>query len=263
MFIFNRLSIFKRVYLKIENLLSCYLLVRSTSYRDLDLKFIGIGNRTNELVAMKTDGIYEKVMVDRFIEAAQESEVFFDIGGNIGNYSIVYRKVSAGIAHCWEPETKYNFFHRINQYINFKSIQNIFFYKKFVGIKTSDQYTELNSFCVENNIFPDLVKIDVEGAEAEILPGLRENFYKNNPIIFLEYHPVDIINEFGLCPADFMRYVYDNFTEIEINENHWGAFKGVPSGIWRETTIDELLKITEDIIAGSRSPRGFGLILKR
>ena len=94
------------------------------------------------------------------------------------------------------------------------------------------------------------------------MPNLEGTFYKNNPKIYLEYHPVEIMNEFGLCPADFMRYVYDNFTEIEINENHWGAFKGRPSGIWRETTIDELLKITEDIITGSRSPRGFGLILK-
>ena len=55
-------------------------MVRSTAYRDLNLKFIGIGNRTNELIAMRTDGIYEKVMVDRFVEDAQKSEVFFDIG---------------------------------------------------------------------------------------------------------------------------------------------------------------------------------------
>ena len=225
MFIFKKLSVFKRVFLKIESLLSCYLLVRSTAYRDLNLKFIGIGNRTNELIAMRTDGIYEKVMVDRFVEDAQKSEVFFDIGGNIGNYSIIYRKTSSGICHCWEPETKYIWLHWINQLINFKSVRNVFFYKKFVGTTRSENTIELNGFCAQNNTFPDLVKIDVEGAEAKILPNLEGTFYKNNPKIYLEYHPVEIMNEFGLCPADFMRYVYDNFTEIEINENHWGAFK--------------------------------------
>ena len=259
----NGLEIFRRIYRKIENLLSCYLLVRSTSYSGLDLKFVGIGNKTNELIAMQSDGIYEKVMVDRFIEEAKKSKVFFDIGGNIGNYSIVYRKVSLGEIHCWEPEAKYNILHRINHKINFKSIKKISIHKKFVGIRSSDRVTELNSFCADENAYPDLIKIDVEGAEAQILPSLGADFYKNSPKIFLEYHPVDILHQFGLCPAEFMRYIYDNFTEIEINENHWGAFKGSPPGVWREATVDEVLKITEDILAGSRSPRGFGLILRR
>ena len=32
----------------------------------------------------------------RFKEDAKLSKIFFDIGGNIGNYSVLYRKVSDG-----------------------------------------------------------------------------------------------------------------------------------------------------------------------
>ena len=261
MALFSKTLTLRRVFLKLESILSCYFLIRSPHYRNLRLKFVGIANKTNELTAMEKDGIYEKAMVDRFLEDARKSEIFFDIGGNIGNYSLVYRKISEGTCHCWEPETKYMFLHRINQLLNFKNWRKIHFYKKFVGVDDDNNTVSLNKFCDVNNIFPDLVKIDVEGAEAKILPSLKNMFFKNNPKIYLEYHPVDIKNVFKICPASFIDFVCKNFSEVELNINHWGSFKGVPPGAWVETSKDELLKLTEEILAGERKPRGFGLIL--
>jgi FkbM family methyltransferase len=48
--------------------------------------------------------------------------------------------------------------------------------------------TDLDSFCAENALSPDLVKIDVEGGEAEVLRGMERVLAEKRPILFLELH---------------------------------------------------------------------------
>ena len=210
---------------------------------------------------MRDDGIYEKPMVDRFVEDAKNSRVFFDIGGNIGNYSIIYKKVSYGVCYCWEPEYRYIFLHWLNQLVNFKNWRNVYIYRKFVSNHDDNNTVCLNNFSKINNVYPDLMKIDVEGAEAEILPSLDKGFFKKNLKIYLEFHPVDIERNFELDPYEFIEFIWENFSTIELNVNHWGEFKKIPPGVWRETTKNELIKITKEIMSGNRSPRGYGLLL--
>ena len=47
----------------------------------------------------------------------------------------------------------------------------------------------VDSFCQENNVKPDLIKVDIEGGEIKMLEGL-EVIKKFKPIIFLSYHPI-------------------------------------------------------------------------
>ena len=55
--------------------------------------------------------------------------------------------------------------------------------------KISMQTITLDTFCNQSNLRPDLVKIDVEGAELLVLHGARKLLGESCPIIVLAVHP--------------------------------------------------------------------------
>jgi len=57
-------------------------------------------------------------------------------------------------------------------------------HKKSIYVKTRT----LDSICKQSNFIPDLIKIDVEGAEQFVLRGIGEFLLKNKPAIFVEMH---------------------------------------------------------------------------
>jgi FkbM family methyltransferase len=46
----------------------------------------------------------------------------------------------------------------------------------------------LDDFVANNGCSPDFIKIDVEGAEARVLSGLKETLFKIRPLVFVELH---------------------------------------------------------------------------
>jgi FkbM family methyltransferase len=63
---------------------------------------------------------------------------------------------------------------------------------------------------------PDIIKIDVEGAEKKVLSGASEIISENSPIIFLEEHSEQQINRFG----DTQYELHDFFANL----NYYTAF---------------------------------------
>jgi FkbM family methyltransferase len=49
--------------------------------------------------------------------------------------------------------------------------------------------TTLDAYCARNNLIPGVVKIDVEGAEIEVLKGARRTLIEHNPVVYLSVHP--------------------------------------------------------------------------
>ena len=56
----------------------------------------------------------------------------------------------------------------------------------------------------QNHYNPKFIKIDAEGAELDILEGMKKLLMINNPTIMLEKHP-------GLLPKDISVDQIDNF----------------------------------------------------
>ena len=54
------------------------------------------------------------------------------------------------------------------------------------------QSTTLDIFCNLNNVYPDIIKVDIEGSEIEMLKGATKILKKYKPLIFLSYHPYHI-----------------------------------------------------------------------
>ena len=246
---------------KIILILSTFFVIRTGYVTKTKLFFSGVAENTAELESFKTHGFYERAMAERFKEDALDSKVFFDIGGNIGNYNVLYTKVSNGLCYCWEPIKIFRFLNRFNQKINNFSFKRKFFLsKKFVGAQADDNYENLNDFCNVNKIYPDLVKLDVEGAEAKILPSLNEEFF-DNLTLYLEFHVPQIKNDFCEDPHEFLDFLFNKFKKVEFNRNHWGDFKGIPMGMWEDKAKDSISLLIQEILDGKSKPRGFGLIL--
>ena len=58
---------------------------------------------------------------------------------------------------------------------------------------TSCRMTTIDAFCRRHHIIPDVVKMDVEGAEVQGLKGALEVLMQYRPTVFLSVHPRQIV----------------------------------------------------------------------
>lgn len=250
----------KKIIDKIVLIFSTFFLIRVGKVNNTKLLFSGLAHNTAELESFKVHGFYERAMAERFERDAINSKIFFDIGGNIGNYNVLYNKVSNGLCYCWEPIRYFRFINIFNQIINSFSLKKFVLQDKFVGNFSDDKYQDLNDFCSKHNLYPDLVKLDAEGAESVILPELKDKFF-DNLTLYLEFHVPQIKYDFNQDPYKFLDFLFERFENIEFNRNHWGDFKGIPMGEWEDKKKHEIALLIQDILDGNSIPRGFALIL--
>jgi FkbM family methyltransferase len=66
---------------------------------------------------------------------------------------------------------------------------------------TIDQYVN------DTNIIPDIIKIDVEGAELNVLNGCKETLSKHKPKIILEIHDDFLRKNFNTQPTEVINFI--------------------------------------------------------
>ncbi|MBC7905496.1 MAG: FkbM family methyltransferase [Rhodospirillaceae bacterium] len=59
-------------------------------------------------------------------------------------------------------------------------------------VRTTRPQVSLDSFCGARNLSPRVIKIDVEGAEVQVLRGARALLERARPMIFLSVHPAEL-----------------------------------------------------------------------
>lgn len=152
------------------------------------------------------------------IDECKKKKVIFDIGAHIGLFTLpISRNISDyGTVYAFEPATKefsYLLHHlEINKIKNVKPINAVvglqsnsevdfYEYNDETGLssmldyygnarKTCKKQISVDSFCEENNVIPDLIKIDVEGAELDVIQGASKIIMKHNPQLFVSIHPL-------------------------------------------------------------------------
>ncbi|MBN3033547.1 MAG: FkbM family methyltransferase [Candidatus Saganbacteria bacterium] len=160
--------------------------------------------------------------------------VVFDVGANIGWYSICLEKLFKGLQlHAFEPvPAAYQQFLenislnqtgpiRINNFgladaeraVDFYVSPSVLAassladtYQSGDKIKVRGKVRRLDDYCREHAVAPDLIKCDVEGAELLVFKGAARTLAEARPVVMTEllrkwakcfnYHPNDVIRYF-------------------------------------------------------------------
>jgi FkbM family methyltransferase len=163
-----------------------------------------------------------------------KNTVFFDIGANIGWYSIYFDRLFKQLQiHAFEPIAAtyaqllknmalnrsgaihaHNFgladqngtvdFYVSPSLLAASSLADTF--KTDDKIKVKGEIRRLDDYCSENHIAPDFIKCDVEGAELLVFKGAQKVLKEARPLVMAEllrkwsecfnYHPNDVIDLF-------------------------------------------------------------------
>lgn len=162
-------------------------------------------------------GYYEKNESDYWLKRSEKAKIIIDIGANVGYYSLLAAKNierNKGKIFAFEPVNKT--FIRLGENILLNKIDCISIYKKAIsnenssikinvgndenwGMSSINSHEHLSSeseivecetldtFCNSVNISQvDLIKIDVEGAEYNVLQGMEKAIEKYKPEVLIE-----------------------------------------------------------------------------
>lgn len=153
------------------------------------------------------------------IESCRGKNCVLDIGGHIGLVALSMSDVisSKGLVYCFEPSA-INYVYLL-KHISANRVQNIKPIESLVGRSNDNviffehdrpagqnslggpardglQYlpvhrkqVALDAFCRDHRLSPEIIKIDVEGAETEVIKGARTVLTRHRPKIFLSVHP--------------------------------------------------------------------------
>ncbi|MCS3749293.1 FkbM family methyltransferase [Salinibacter ruber] len=186
----------------------------------------------------------EKKIIDDIVDSVKEGDVFYDIGADAGLYTCLVSKAVSdqGTVVAFEPHPT-----RKLQLIDNLHINNVSAEvrtealsdeeKKGVinySLKTkSGEVVNVNDDKGHGNIVnivrgdtivekeklptPDVIKIDVEGAELRVLKGFRKILSDvDNCMVYIELH--DEISNFGGSKSEVLEFLRDINYEVELLE---------------------------------------------
>lgn len=158
-------------------------------------------------------GKYEPNCLDFLSGIVRRGDIIFDVGAWIGPYSLFFSKLvgSGGRVIAFEPTQKS--FDMLIDNLNRNKIMNVspkpIGLCNFVGTMEFRGYggdasivrykegltplfrakcTTIDKYCRENKIVPDGMKIDVEGAEGQVIEGAENVIKSYSPWALIEFH---------------------------------------------------------------------------
>jgi FkbM family methyltransferase len=168
---------------------------------------------------------YEPEQKKAFIELAKQSKVIFDVGTQIGFYAILGAKLGAEkviaidvdkeFLEIAKKQAKLN---KVENKIEFIQIaigdddDNIMKVENFNAVSRVKSIS-LDSLCKNLNLWPDLVKIDIEGFELEAFKNAKE-LLKRKPKIILALHP-EFIKKRDKNPSEVLEILLENNYKIQ------------------------------------------------
>lgn len=139
-------------------------------------------------------GLHEFEEMAFLLHFLKEEDVFFDVGANVGSYTILASKVIGAITCSFEPSPK-TFQHLENNVFLNRIQKKVFLFNQGVGAEKGSMRFSMNQDTInhvvlnsneesipieintldhcaaEQKLFPKLIKIDVEGFETEVIRG--------------------------------------------------------------------------------------------
>ena len=230
--------------------------------RDLTFKYgvaSGVKFNAGEYNPHTVLGNYEMPVQEVFLQYLKPKDIFYDIGANVGFFTILAAKIVGheGKVYAFEPEaanvavlrrnTELNGFSQVK--VIEKAVSDTTGIKKLwlteycgahsiapVGTKFDPKkYTTVNTVSIDDLLQqkkiepPTLVKIDVEGAEINVLHGMSQTIQKWQPIIIYEVddekkegllNKQTKIDNFLLAHGYKIKYLEASYPESSWNVEH-------------------------------------------
>jgi len=169
----------------------------------------------------------------KWIETCKGRRVVFDVGAHVGFYSIPASFVvdKSGKVIAFEPadinyslllkHKKLNGLKNLYVYkcvVGESSKSNVIFYETNLPVglprkipikgykKVYKSQISLDDFSVSKDLIPEVMKIDVEGAELEVLKGASYILEKYHPVLFLSIHP-NLIRYYNSSVEDLVGFL--------------------------------------------------------
>ena len=151
--------------------------------------------------------IWEKTLINIYKQYVNYNSVVLDIGANLGTHTIPLSLMCNNV-YSFEPQQK--LFSLLKKTVEYNKLDNVKLFNNIVSNKSeeldfnntgcgrgglskyrprlSGNITKENAITIDslNLVKCDFVKIDVEGAEWDVLNGAHETINKYKPIIILE-----------------------------------------------------------------------------
>tara|TARA_R110000868_G_scaffold123882_3_gene327768 strand:- start:278 stop:1063 length:786 start_codon:yes stop_codon:yes gene_type:complete len=187
-------------------------------------------------------GEYSQVEIEFLLSMLNKDSVVYDIGANIGYHTTAFASVAKKV-YAFEPHPKnYEMLEK-----NTKDLDHVYIGKyavsnkrytcyisdydpkklgNFGAVTLIDDATGIKTDAIDLDTagldLPDLIKIDVEGAELQVLQGCQEIIKLKKPVIYYEAHESKNLKEiyqllephgyrFYWCQVN--NYNPDNFTK--------------------------------------------------
>ena len=136
---------------------------------------------------------YEKEESERFLGLIKEGDIVFDIGAQVGYYTLLAFHGGAKKVYAFEISKAYaKEVQRQSRLLGAEGRVEVLqaalgekdgapvVFQDYFG-KTKMSGMALDTFCKEKNIWPDVIKMDVQGSEVIILKGMKEVMRTGKP----------------------------------------------------------------------------------
>lgn len=197
-----------------------------------------VNNPRNSVIgrSIYETGVWEADVTEFISSKIKPGWTIFDIGSHIGYYSLLFAKLAGeqGQVHCFEPSPTKETLRQnaeLNQWANL-IIHDFALFDREGTICMGERgktriKTEISAqdVLVDMKIFDewkkqqdiksfDLFKLDVEGAEFNILQGMKQTIEEFKPAILIEVH-TEMLPDFGFTAVNVVDFLENAGYEIE------------------------------------------------
>lgn len=169
-------------------------------------------------------GVYEYEKQREFIRTVRPADVVYDVGANVGFYTLLASTLvgSEGRVYSFEPLPRN--LALLKRHVQLNQLKNVEIFDGAVSDKTgtaqfsTGEIPEMTHLSPTGDIQvrtyqlddlvstgrlppPRVMKVDVEGAEADVLSGARDLLQRHKPVVLLATHGAEVHRK---C-CDFLR----------------------------------------------------------
>lgn len=205
--------------------------------------------------------IHEPITTKIFIDYVKPNDVVLDIGAHLGYFTCIAAELAHnGRVYAFDTDQKSCELIAGNAQLN--NLNNIFIQHAAVtdksgfikirnleepnpglviNTKISTDSIEVKSisideFILRNNLTPNFIKIDVEGAEGLVVSGMQKTLQLKNLTLLVEIHVKQLTRYFDIDYRDIIKLLIANDFSIE-NINH-----RLKSSVFEKVNMDTILE---------------------